>query len=239
MDTLLGENGCPWDLEQTHESIKVNLIEECYEVIDAINLTDMDSLCEELGDVLLQVIFHSKLAEKEEAFTLDQVIDGISKKMVLRHPHIFGHVQADTSDQVLRNWDAIKMEEKGFESNTQALRSVPKVLPALLRAYKVQKKAVKTELIEWSAEDSIQGAIDGLNALKEQISEKSTFTNRIFEDILFFLVNIAGFFELNPEFALTNATEQFINRFENIENTFVSEGIAKKSCHTLKSTKNN
>lgn len=135
--------GCPWDKEQTHESIRVCFIEEVYEVCDAIDKKDPDLMCEELGDVLLQVVFHAQMAEEEGEFALSDAIDGICRKLIIRHPHVFGDVKADTSGQVLVNWDKIKQETKGQKSVSDTLRDVPKALPGLMRAQKIAKRASK------------------------------------------------------------------------------------------------
>lgn len=135
--------GCPWDKEQTHESIRVCFIEEVYEVCDAIDKKDPDLMCEELGDVLLQVVFHAQMAEEDGEFTLSDAIDGICRKLIIRHPHVFGDVKADTSGQVLYNWDKIKQETKGQKSVGETLRDVPKSLPGLMRAQKTAKRAAK------------------------------------------------------------------------------------------------
>lgn len=217
--TLLGENGCPWDREQTHKSLKRNLIEESYEVIDTIETDDMDGMCEELGDLLLQIVFHSQLAENENKFNIEDVIDGISKKMILRHPHVFGDDRSDTSEKVLYNWDKIKKVEKGYKTNTDILKSIPKSFPALMRALKVQEKASKVGL-DFENLDSVTAKF------YEEFDEfKSAYSDGIseqildeFGDVLFSLVNISRFLNINPEFALTNAVEKFINRFEYIEN---------------------
>ena len=138
MDALLGPGGCPWDREQTHDSIKRYLIEEAYEVLEAVDAGDGAALCEELGDVLLQVVFHAHIAA---SFDMGDVIGGVCKKMISRHPHVFGDVVANTPDEVLTNWEAIKRREKGLSGHTESLRRVPSNLPALMRAYKVQQKA--------------------------------------------------------------------------------------------------
>jgi len=218
IETLLGENGCPWDREQTHQSLKQNLIEESYEVIDAIDNNDMPNLCEELGDVLLQIIFHSQLAQKEGHFDINDVITKISQKMILRHPHVFSDVKAETSEEVLKNWDEIKKEEKGYSNTTDTLKSVPKSLPALIRAFKVQNKAAKVGFDFDNIQQVYDKVYEELNELK--IAYKSGNEKDIideFGDVLFSLVNISRFLNINPEFALTNAVEKFINRFEYIE----------------------
>ena len=141
MDLLRSENGCPWDKEQNHESIRKNLIEETYEVCDCIDRHDRDGLIEELGDVLLQVVFHAKIASDEGQFDQSDVTDRICRKLILRHPHIFGDVKADTSAEVLKNWDEIKRKEKAQKTLTEAMEQVPACLPALMRAQKIQHKA--------------------------------------------------------------------------------------------------
>ena len=143
MRLLRSKDGCPWDREQTHLSIRKNLIEEAYEVCDALDQQNTALLCEELGDLLLQVIFHSRIAQEAGTFNLDDVADGICKKLIVRHPHIFADVLVSGSDEVLDNWDEIKKREKGQHSATETLRAVPMVFPALMRSQKVQKRAAK------------------------------------------------------------------------------------------------
>ena len=133
MKTLRSDNGCPWDLKQTHESLLHNLLEETYQVIDAIKKDNRNSLKEELGDLLLQIVFHARIAEEDSKFTMEDVIDGICKKLILRHPHIFGNVVANSTEEVLENWEQIKKVEKGYNTQTEVLKSVPEVLPALIR----------------------------------------------------------------------------------------------------------
>ena len=143
MALLRSENGCPWDREQTHESIRKNLIEETYEVVEAIDNNDALLMREELGDLLLQVVFHARMAEEEGAFTFDDVANDICRKLVVRHPHIFGAVKADTADEVLNNWDAIKAETKHQTTLTDTLTAVSRALPSLMRAEKLAKKIGK------------------------------------------------------------------------------------------------
>ncbi|MBQ7365560.1 MAG: MazG family protein [Clostridia bacterium] len=143
MELLRAEDGCPWDKEQTHESIRSNLIEETYEVVEAIDTADSALLREELGDVLLQVVFHARISEEAGDFTFDDVCDEVARKLVIRHPHIFADVEADTTDKVLANWDAIKAETKHRDTLADTLNSVPRTLPSLMRAAKIAKKAAK------------------------------------------------------------------------------------------------
>lgn len=144
MALLRGEGGCPWDREQDHLTIRKNLIEEAYEVVEAIDAGDPEMLREELGDLLLQVVFHSRISEEEGDFSIEEVADGICRKLIHRHPHIFSDVVVKDSGEVLENWDAIKKQEKGQKTASDTLHSVPKVLPALMRSQKVQKRAAKT-----------------------------------------------------------------------------------------------
>lgn len=143
MALLRAEDGCPWDREQTHESIRANFIEETYEVIEAIDTKDSALLREELGDVLMQVVFHARISEEEGDFTFDDVADEVCRKLVVRHPHVFGDVEADTTDKVLTNWDKIKAETKHRDTLADTLNSVPRTLPSLMRATKIAKKAAK------------------------------------------------------------------------------------------------
>ena len=173
---LRGEGGCPWDREQTHESIKADFIEETCEAIEAIDLKDTELLREELGDVLLQVVFHCRLEEEVGSFRFEDICDGICKKLIVRHPHVFGSVQADNTDQVLKNWDAIKMQTKGQESYTDTLTSVAKSLPALMRAQKVGKRAMRAGMDFRTAQDAARHlGVDAELALKAS-TEK--FINR-------------------------------------------------------------
>lgn len=143
MAILRSPEGCPWDREQTHRSIRRDLIEETYEVADAIDRGDPDALCEELGDLLLQVVFHSRIAEEDGEFSFDNAVDGVCRKMILRHPHVFGDVAADTTDEVLKNWDAIKRDEKQLRTPAEELDAVAHTLPSLMRAAKLSSKCAK------------------------------------------------------------------------------------------------
>lgn len=212
MDILRGEGGCPWDREQTHDSIRKNFIEEVYEACEAIDLRNNTMLCEELGDVLLQVVFHADMARDEGAFDMEDVCDGICKKLILRHPHIFGDVVAETSEKVLENWDAIKMVEKGQKSHSDAILSVAKSLPALMYAEKVQKKAKKAGF-DWP---DINGALDKIDEEKAELVKAMKGEGDPFEelgDLLFSVVNAARFLHIDPEEALERASAKFVKRF--------------------------
>jgi tetrapyrrole methylase family protein/MazG family protein len=225
MSTLRGENGCPWDKEQTHESLKRYLIEEAYEVIDAIDKDDMESLCDELGDVLLQVVFHSQIAKEFGEFDIKDVIHGITNKMIKRHRHIFGNDKCETAEDVLVNWEKIKREEKNIKTHTENLKAIPTSLPGLIRSYKVQEKAAEVGF-DWDKVD------DALLKVHEELKEflqvyKDREEDKIIEelgDLLFAIVNVSRFLGINPEFALTKTIEKFIKRFEYIENTALKNG---------------
>ncbi len=220
---LRAPGGCPWDGEQTHESLRRGLIEESCEVIEAINEQSPEHLKEELGDVLLQVVFHADIEREAGRFTLDDVADGICKKLIFRHPHVFGDVQVSGSDEVLVNWDALKREEKHQESYTDTLTSVAKSLPALWRAEKVQKKAKKAGF-DW---DDAQGAVDKLSEelseLKEAIAQGTNVEEEL-GDLLFAAVNVSRFVSADPEEVLNAATEKFISRFAKVEALAVAQG---------------
>ena len=218
MELLRSDKGCPWDREQTHESLKRYLIEETYEVLEALDSGDKDKFADELGDLLLQIVFHAQIAKESGTFTIDDVISCICQKMINRHTHVFGQAKADTADEVLDNWENIKKKEKGLENYTQMLRDVSSYLPALMRGYKVQQKAAKVGF-DWN---DIKGAMD---KVKEEINEieqvyMTEDLGKIEEevgDLLFAVVNVARFLKVHPELALTNTIEKFIARFEYIE----------------------
>ncbi len=225
MKTLRGENGCPWDREQTHESIQKDTLEETYELMEAIDNKDDLNMLEELGDLLFHVVFHARIAEEDNRFTIDDVLKSIIEKMIRRHPHVFDSAEVEGSDQVLEQWDEIKKIEKKHKTITDDLRSVPKAMPALMRAEKVGKKAGKVGF-DFENENQL------MNKLQEEVEEVSEamkkgdlehFTEEI-GDLLFQIVNISRFLKINPENALTKATEKFINRFEGIEELAAAEG---------------
>ncbi|HAT4093706.1 TPA: nucleoside triphosphate pyrophosphohydrolase [Clostridium perfringens] len=219
IETLRNPGGCPWDREQTHESLKSALLEECYEVIDAIENEDEDALIEELGDVLLQVVFHASIGKEDGYFDIMDVIGGISNKMINRHPHVFGNEEANTSEQVLVNWDEIKKEEKGIKTLTEEMQNIAKSLPATTRAYKVQKKAKKVGF-DW---DDVNCAMDKvkeeLNEIKEvyNCEDKSIIEGEV-GDLLFACINVARFLGVDGELALDKTIKKFIKRFSYIEN---------------------
>lgn len=218
MKTLRGENGCMWDLEQTHESLKRDLIEECYEVIEAIDEKDDSMMIEELGDLLFQVVFHSQLGSEEGYYNINDIIEGITNKMILRHPHIFGDVKVDSTEEILDNWDQIKAKEHKIESYTDELKHVPRCMPGLIRADKVQKKAAKYGF-DW---DSVEPAMDKVLEELQEVKDvyKTSDVSKIQEevgDLIFATVNIARFLDIDPEFAVNYTIDKFIKRFQFME----------------------
>ncbi len=226
MELLRSEKGCPWDREQNHKSIRANLLEEAYEAVDAVDRANDTDLCEELGDVLLQVVFHARMAEEEGSFTLDDVADGICKKLILRHPHVFGEVKVSDSAEVLDNWDRIKRVEKKQETALSTLDSVPKAFPALMRAQKVGKRAAKAGF-DW---DAVDGAFDKITEETDELraaisSGKREDMGEELGDLLFSIVNVARFLKLDAEDALQSATNKFIDRFGRVERLAASRGL--------------
>lgn len=229
MAILRAPGGCPWDAEQTHESIKSNFIEETYEVIEAINKQDKDLLLEELGDVLLQVVFHTEMEKEKGGFTFDDVADGICKKLIERHPHVFGDVTVSSTDEVLSNWDTIKRKSKAQKTQGSSMLKVPKELPALMRAQKIQSKAKKAGF-DW---DDMSGALAALESeireLKEAIGTKAhKDIEEEFGDVLFSCVNVARFIDVDSEEALTLSNEKFISRYLVVEKLAEERGINMK-----------
>ncbi len=224
VELLRGEGGCPWDREQTHKSIRSDLIEETYEVVEAIDTGDTELLREELGDLMLQVVFHAEIEAEAGAFTLEDVTSGICRKLIHRHPHVFGNVDADTKEQVLSNWDKIKSEEKNRETITDKLRAIPPMLPALMRAAKVGKRAASFDF---------SGAASVLDKLYEEAGEvgeamASGEQARIDEeigDLLLTAASLARHAGVDPEASLNRATEKFIARFERLEGEVLRAGF--------------
>jgi tetrapyrrole methylase family protein/MazG family protein len=213
MDMLRSENGCPWDREQTHESIRRNFIEEVYEACEAIDLKDGELLKEELGDVLLQVVFHAQMAKEEASFDFDGVADGICKKLIVRHPHIFGGLKLKTgsADEVVGNWEDIKNSQKKDGSRAKAVEMVAKSLPALMRAEKVQGRA-KRAGFELPDTEKAAGRASGI--LSELKNERDPGKARgLVGELLFAAVTISKNLDIDPEEALVGETENFIKNF--------------------------
>jgi tetrapyrrole methylase family protein / MazG family protein len=209
-------NNCPWDKEQTPDSLKPYLIEETYEVYDAIENNDTDNLKEELGDLLYQVYAHSEIASENKEFTIDDVAEGIITKLIRRHPHIFAGDEVTDKHDVIRNWEVIKKKEK--EPDESILSGVPRTLPALLKAYRIQQKAARVGFDWKNLDDIIKKLDEEISEFKEVLNEKNT--DRIKDeagDILFSIVNILRSLDINPEEALSMTNNKFIERFKYIE----------------------
>ncbi len=225
MDRLRSDNGCPWDKEQTRVTLKPYLLEETYEVLDAIEKNDIDLLVEELGDLLLQVVFHAQIAKEDGEFDINDVITGIVQKLIIRHPHVFGDVKATSESGALKSWEASKRKQKGVESYTQMLKDVPKILPALVRSYKVQQKAALTGF-DWTNIEEVFAKVE--EELGEVKDVYNTGNKHIIEeeigDLLFSVVNVARYLKIQPELALKGTIDKFINRFSFIEESAINEG---------------
>ena len=219
---LRAPGGCPWDAEQTHLSIRRDFLEETYEVLDALDRDDARDMCEELGDVLMQVLFHAQIEREQGRFDVNDVIDGIAQKMVFRHPHVFANGRADTSDEVLVNWEILKRQEKGQKSTADAIEAVPHTLPSLWRAEKLQKKTAKAGF-------AYSNTLDALSKLEEEVRElrqalesgkAADAPHGVKEevgDILFMACNIARMEGVEGEEALHCACDKFTQRFRNVE----------------------
>lgn len=223
VEVLRSEEGCPWDREQTHKSIRKDFIEETYEVIEAIDTENPVLLREELGDVLLQVAFHAQIETENGVFTLNDVANDVCVKLIHRHPHVFGDVIAETSDKVLANWEVIKSEEKERRTVTDKLRSVPPMLPALMRAEKVGKKA---SCFDFPDADSVMLKVKEELAELEEALAKGDVENTEEEmgDFIFSIVSLCRKIGVEPEVALNKATDKFITRFAELERIVTAEG---------------
>lgn len=225
MRVLRSENGCPWDREQNHDTLRRYILEEAYELADAIDVADDAKMREELGDVLLQVVFHAQIAEETGSFTADDVISTICRKMILRHTHVFGDAKADTSDDVLKNWEEIKKGEKGLTSHTQNLMDVPAAMPGLLRSYKVQQRAAKAGF-DWDrVEDAFAKISEETSELQEIYldGDAARISDEI-GDLLFAVVNVSRFLNIDPELAVQGTVSKFIRRFSYIEKNAEKSG---------------
>ncbi len=222
MELLRSENGCMWDREQDHHSIRRNFIEETYEVCEAIDDENPEHLKEELGDVLLQVIFHTQIEKEKGTFDISDVADGVCKKLIYRHPHVFGDVKVSSSAEILENWDDLKRREKHQETHTSSLESVAKSLPGLIRAEKIQKKAAKVGFDWESPKDALMKASEELNEIYEALEEYGDVEEEI-GDLLFATVNSARHLKIDPERAIEKSCEKFIKRFSFIEQKAKSE----------------
>ena len=220
---LRAQNGCPWDREQTHESLKNALLEESYELIDAIDENDDAHICEEMGDVLLQFALHAAIAEEQSAFTARDACTELVEKLIYRHPHVYGDIRVSGSDEVLKNWDALKMSQRNQTTQTEVLKSVPKSFPALLRSRKVQKKAADIGFDRENANQAFYKIAEETQELREAMEQNSHVEEEM-GDLLFAVVNVARLLKLEPEFLLMQATDKFIRRFETMELLAKSRG---------------
>ncbi|RNC28690.1 MAG: Nucleoside triphosphate pyrophosphohydrolase/pyrophosphatase MazG [Candidatus Dichloromethanomonas elyunquensis] len=228
MKELRSDRGCPWDKEQTHESLKKYIIEETYEVIDAIDSKYMNNFCEELGDLLLQIVFHTQIAEEAKHFTLSNVLTGISDKLIRRHPHVFGAVIAESSEEVLINWDAIKKKEKssGGEGKKDSADyfSIPKDLPALMMAEASQKKAAMIGFDWGNYLGPLAKIHEEIKELEMEIGNRQRLEDEL-GDLLFSVVNLSRFVGINAEEALRKATKKFQKRFLKMMEEIEKDGL--------------
>ncbi|WIW71326.1 bifunctional methyltransferase/pyrophosphohydrolase YabN [Anaerosinus gibii] len=228
MARLRSPGGCVWDIEQTHRSLRRNLIEEVYEVVEAIDFENAELLCEELGDLLLQIVFHARMAEETGVFSMQDVIDGITEKLIRRHPHVFGDVTVRDAGEVVLNWEEIKRKEKAKE-RTHILDGVPKDLPSLMRAYKLQHKAAKVGF-DW---DNITPVWDKIEEEIKELKEAIALSDpkKVEEelgDVIFSIVNLSRFLKVDAEIALNSTNNKFVKRFSYIENKLKDEGKSWK-----------
>lgn len=216
---LRAPGGCPWDAEQTHQSIRRNFLEEAYEAVEAIDEGSPEHLKEELGDVLLQVVFHALMEQEAGRFDLDAVADGICKKLIFRHPHVFGQGGEGTPD----SWEALKRQEKGQTTETETLQAVAKSLPGLWRAEKIQTKAARAGF-EWpDAQAALDKLAEELAELQQAVAEDSNIEEEL-GDLLFAAVKVARFFHIDAEEALAGTCEKFIRRFSGVEAAVTAQG---------------
>ena len=212
---LRSQNGCPWDKEQTHKTLKRYLIEESYETIDAIDSNDKHLLMEELGDVLLQVVLHAQIARENKDFTFDDICNHINKKMISRHPHVFSNTKVKNTEEVLKNWEILKSNEKPYRK--ELFDGIPNSLPALLKALKVSKKVARVGF-EWERDSALwKKFYDEIKEFKQAIKSKDrSKQSEEFGDLLFTAVNLARWYKLDPEENLNNGTKKFITRFNKV-----------------------
>jgi len=232
MAKLRAPEGCPWDREQDHRSLTPYLLEETYEVLDALEHGDMYKFCEELGDLLLQIVFHAQIASEKGYFTMNDIVKSITEKMIRRHPHVFGNVSVENSSQVLENWEKIKQGEKDGGNRAQSiLDDIPRGLPALLKATKVQEKAARVGF-DWP---DYKGPWEKIKEEQDELlvackaGDRSSIQHEL-GDLLFSVVNLSRFFQVNGEVALNNTVDKFIRRFRYIEQKVQEEGKRIEEC---------
>ena len=223
---LRAPGGCPWDAKQTHLSLRASLLEECYEVLQTIDDEDTEGMCEELGDLLLQIVFHAQLEEEKRCFTMRDISSGIVNKLIYRHPHVFGSVKADTSEEVLVNWEKLKKAERHFESQSDMIDAIPRALPALIRSGKVQKKAAEVGFDWPQAQQALAKVYEEADELQQAMQEPdAAHIEEELGDLLFACVNVARLLHLNAELALQAATDKFAARFQRLESAILRDGL--------------
>ncbi len=223
--TLRSEHGCPWDREQNLYSIKNLFIEEAFELVDALDNKDIPNIREEIGDVLFHMVFHAAMAEDEGYFTVEDVLHEISEKLIRRHPHVFGTINVENSDEVSVNWDKIKQEEKKHKNKEFILDDIPNAYPSMLRAFKIQEKVRKVGFDWNNADDCMMKVNEEFNEFSDAVSSgsKDDMEHEL-GDVLFALINISRFLKINPDEALRKANSRFTNRFNFIEKSLKSQG---------------
>lgn len=227
MKILRSENGCAWDKEQDHKSIRKDVLEEAYEVMEAIDSENPDLLKEELGDLLLQVVFHAELEAEVNSFDFDAVCDGICKKLIYRHPHVFGNIHVNSSSEVLKNWDSLKSKSKGEETATERLQSVPKLLPSLMRGEKVCKRAKNAGIGCVTKETAMADLKARVSQLENAVAlSKEEEIEEDLGKILFACCNLSHIFQKDSENALTKAINEFIIQFRKMEEKAKEQGIS-------------
>lgn len=227
MKILRGENGCAWDKEQDHQSIRMNVLEEAYEVMEAIDSDNSELLKEELGDLLLQVVFHAEMENEKNTFDFDGVCDGICKKLIYRHPHVFGNIHVENSAEVLKNWDSLKSKSKGEETASERLESVPKLLPALMRGDKVSKRAVNAGVNGITIEAAVNNFKKAADELERSVnlSENDNIEENLGK-VLFACCNLSSILKKDSEKSLTTAINRFIMHFREMEANAAEQGLS-------------
>lgn len=231
VERLRGEDGCPWDREQTLDSLRQYLVEECYELVDAIDAGNVDEHLDELGDVLLQVVLQSEIRKEEKAFCFNDVANHLSEKLIRRHPHVFGDVIADTTEDVVRNWVAIKAEEKQSNQRKSISDGIPRHLPSLHRAHKIQERASRVGFDWDNVGDVIAKVEEELDEVREALaSGDAKHVKEELGDLLFSVVNLSRFEKVDPNAALDGATEKFVSRFSEVEKRIKASGCSIDVC---------
>lgn len=218
---------CPWDREQTFESLRSNTIEETYELVDAINQMDVSNIKKELGDILLHIVFYSKIASEKQWFEIQDVINTLCDKLIYRHPHVFGKEEVDNAAQVIENWEQLKLKEK--DGNKSVLSGVPSALPALIKANRIQEK-VRAVGFDWEERTQVWDKVqEELNEVREEVEQMNRERmEKEFGDLLFSVVNAARLYDIDPESALEKTNKKFIKRFNYLEEKTIKQGISLK-----------